>query len=90
MYKLRQTWTPLFPNARLYGIDVKIQSNLDPAWPITATAPEQTSIHVNPNFLKKVGHHKIHNTQLLSTLVLTLFLIIIYSEALGFWNLIYD
>ena len=59
MYKLRQTWTPLIPNAKLYGIDVKIQSNLDPAWPVTATAPEQTIIHVNPNFLRKVGLHHL-------------------------------
>lgn len=55
MFKLRQTWAPLFPNAKLYGIDVKIKTYLDPAWPITATAPEQTSIHVNPKFLTKVG-----------------------------------
>ena len=58
MFKLRQTWTPLFPNAKLYSIDVKIQNGLDPAWPLTATAPEQTSIHVNPKFLLQVGLFK--------------------------------
>ena len=57
MFKLRQTWATLYPNAKLYSIDVKIQNGLDPAWPITATPPEpdQTSIHVNPKFLIQVG-----------------------------------
>ncbi|XP_052224670.1 uncharacterized protein LOC127840322 isoform X3 [Dreissena polymorpha] len=51
MYKLRQTWSVMLPNQKLYMIDVKIKSLLDPAWPITAT-PEKASIHVNPKFLQ--------------------------------------
>lgn len=60
MFKLRQTWTNILPNATLYRIDKKIKSLLDPAWPITATEPEQTSIHVNPRFLQGVSFHDLH------------------------------
>ncbi|XP_052793268.1 uncharacterized protein LOC128227101 [Mya arenaria] len=51
MYKLRQTWSSILPNQKLYMIDVKINSTLDPAWPITAKA-ENAIIHVNPKFLQ--------------------------------------
>lgn len=51
MYKLRQTWVDIMHNKRLYALDVAVH-NVDPAWPITATAPEQGVIHVNPKFLK--------------------------------------
>ncbi|CAH1802866.1 unnamed protein product, partial [Owenia fusiformis] len=51
MFKLRQTWSTLFPGHKLYAIDVRV-SGIDPAWPITAKAPESGSIHVNPKFLK--------------------------------------
>ncbi|KAK6172253.1 hypothetical protein SNE40_015955 [Patella caerulea] len=50
MFKLRQTWTNVIPNKKLYAIDVRVNTT-DPAWPITATPPEQGSIHVNPKFL---------------------------------------
>ncbi|ESP04413.1 hypothetical protein LOTGIDRAFT_223898, partial [Lottia gigantea] len=50
MFKLRQTWANVIPNNKLYAIDVRVNAS-DPAWPITATAPEQGSIHVNPKFL---------------------------------------
>ena len=50
MYKLRQTWSAILPNQRLYMIDVKIHKMLDPAWPITAK-PDKTNMHVNPKFL---------------------------------------
>jgi len=56
MFKLRQTWTELFPNKKLYTLDVRI-NHIDPAWPISAPAPQTatTSIHVNPKFLLKVS-----------------------------------
>ncbi|XP_013794587.1 pre-mRNA cleavage complex 2 protein Pcf11-like [Limulus polyphemus] len=49
LFKLRQTWSDILPNKKLYAIDVRIKQ-LDPAWPITAQ-PEP-SIHVNPKFLE--------------------------------------
>ncbi|KAK2163156.1 hypothetical protein LSH36_84g01011 [Paralvinella palmiformis] len=53
MYKLRQTWTDIFGNKKLYSLDVRI-SQIDPAWPITAKPPEvPVTIHVNPKFLTK-------------------------------------
>lgn len=58
MYKLRQTWSRLFPAERMYALDIQI-ATIDPAWPLTAPKPEPTSqpapvgnIHVNPRFLK--------------------------------------
>lgn len=55
MFKVRQTWNDIFPNRRLYAIDVRVNL-LDPAWPITAQPPVEASIHVNPKFLsQKVG-----------------------------------
>ncbi|KAL5012400.1 hypothetical protein ScPMuIL_010951 [Solemya velum] len=66
MYKLRQTWSRLFPGDRLYALDIQI-GTIDPAWPVTAPKPEPTAvaaatasatatavgnIHVNPRFLK--------------------------------------
>ncbi|XP_069130811.1 pre-mRNA cleavage complex 2 protein Pcf11-like [Argopecten irradians] len=51
MFKVRQTWNEIFPNRKLYAIDVRVNL-LDPAWPITAQPPvESSSIHVNPKFL---------------------------------------
>ncbi|RZC34227.1 pre-mRNA cleavage complex 2 protein Pcf11, partial [Asbolus verrucosus] len=50
MFKLRQTWNNIFPQKKLYAIDVQI-SMLDPAWPVTAQPPSN-SIHFNPKFLK--------------------------------------
>lgn len=35
MFKLRQTWNDVFPQNKLYAIDVQIR-HYDPAWPITA------------------------------------------------------
>jgi len=57
MFKLRQTWNDLFPNKKLYTLDVRV-NHIDPAWPISAPAPQTatTSIHVNPKFLLKVRH----------------------------------
>lgn len=51
MFKLRQTWNDVFPQMKLYAIDVQI-SLLDPAWPVTAKPPPNNSIHFNPKFLK--------------------------------------
>ncbi|XP_057662114.1 pre-mRNA cleavage complex 2 protein Pcf11 isoform X5 [Diorhabda carinulata] len=50
MFKLRQTWNEVFPQMKLYAIDVQI-NQLDPAWPVTAKLPSN-SIHLNPKFLK--------------------------------------
>jgi hypothetical protein len=40
LYKLRQTWNTIFNPRKLYAIDVRIHSQLDPAWPITAPKPD--------------------------------------------------
>uniref|UniRef100_T1J1R3 CID domain-containing protein n=1 Tax=Strigamia maritima TaxID=126957 RepID=T1J1R3_STRMM len=50
LYKLRQTWAEVFPNKKLYAIDMRVHQ-MDPAWPISAPTANQ-SIHVNPKFLK--------------------------------------
>lgn len=50
MFKLRQTWSDVFPTKKLYALDVRVKS-IDPAWPITAPPP----IHVNPAFISKVS-----------------------------------
>ncbi|XP_030745668.1 uncharacterized protein LOC115874602 isoform X2 [Sitophilus oryzae] len=49
MFKLRQTWNDVFPQTKLYAIDVQINM-IDPAWPVTAQPAN--SIHLNPKFLK--------------------------------------
>lgn len=49
MFLLRQTWTDVFPQAKLYALDIKTNA-LDPGWPITAKVTP--AIHVNPNFFK--------------------------------------
>ena len=55
MYKLRQTWNEIFPRSKLYALDVQVHK-IDPAWPITAPAPETvSSIHVNPKFFTPVS-----------------------------------
>ncbi|XP_041969984.1 pre-mRNA cleavage complex 2 protein Pcf11 isoform X2 [Aricia agestis] len=51
MFKLRETWHEVLPSTKLYQLDVKVNL-IDPAWPIQAH-PQQSNIHVNPNFLKK-------------------------------------
>ncbi|XP_066254099.1 polyadenylation and cleavage factor homolog 11-like isoform X1 [Euwallacea similis] len=48
MFKLRQTWNDVFPQMKLYAIDVQIHQ-IDPAWPVTAQPAN--SIHLNPRFL---------------------------------------
>ncbi|KAL3213254.1 hypothetical protein MRX96_035592 [Rhipicephalus microplus] len=51
LFKLRQTWLDIFPNKKLYALDTRVKQ-MDPAWPIIAKEPQQTSIHVNPKFLE--------------------------------------
>ncbi|KAH6934910.1 hypothetical protein HPB50_001831 [Hyalomma asiaticum] len=51
LFKLRQTWVDIFPNKKLYALDTRVKQ-MDPAWPIMAKEPQQTSIHVNPKFLE--------------------------------------
>lgn len=59
MFKLRQTWAPFFTNLSLYNLDTRTH-DIDPAWPITARVPDPPpfaqNIHLNPNFLQRVGH----------------------------------
>ncbi|OWF46603.1 uncharacterized protein LOC110455499 isoform X2 [Mizuhopecten yessoensis] len=50
MFKVRQTWNEIFPNRKLYAVDVRVNL-VDPAWPVTAQPPVESSIHVNPKFL---------------------------------------
>ena len=55
MFNLRQTWNDVFPQTKLYALDVKVNL-MDNNWPVTAkmvsSVPKTPSIHVNPNFLK--------------------------------------
>ncbi|XP_055637701.1 uncharacterized protein LOC129776214 [Toxorhynchites rutilus septentrionalis] len=52
MFSLRQTWNDVFPQSKLYTLDIKINS-IDPGWPITAQLKTKSpAIHVNPMFLK--------------------------------------
>lgn len=50
MFNLRQTWNDVFPQQKLYALDVKVNL-MDNNWPITAKVVPK-SVHVNPNFLK--------------------------------------
>lgn len=53
MWKLRNTWTPLYSRDVLYALDVKV-NKIDPAWPLSEKPKEGGSrIHVNPNFFDK-------------------------------------
>ena len=62
MFKLRHTWTDIFPEKKLYNIDLGCHS-VDPAWPVAAKPPPVPakpptptlgkSIHVNPKFIKR-------------------------------------
>lgn len=66
MFNLRQTWNEVFPNTKLYALDVKVNV-LDPNWPITAkVAPSNTpaTIHVNPNFFKQKPGNPIVNDEI--------------------------
>lgn len=55
MFALRQTWNDVFPQPKLYALDVKV-NGMDPGWPITAKVTP--SIHVNPNFFKSKVQNK--------------------------------
>lgn len=57
MFNLRQTWNEVFPQPKLYALDVKVNM-IDPNWPITAKVVPK-SVHVNPNFLKKNPDPKV-------------------------------
>ncbi|KAL3888455.1 hypothetical protein ACJMK2_000822 [Sinanodonta woodiana] len=48
LFNVRQSWVGVFPNNKLYSLDWKINTHLDPSWPITAIAPEHGSSHVDP------------------------------------------
>ncbi|XP_055540446.1 uncharacterized protein LOC129727068 [Wyeomyia smithii] len=52
MFSLRQTWNDVFPQSKLYALDIKVNA-IDPGWPITAQLKSKSpAIHVNPMFLK--------------------------------------
>ena len=51
LYKLRQTWTPLFHNDILLALDKNVKK-IDNAWPIQAKETSRNTILVNPNFIK--------------------------------------
>lgn len=57
MWKLRQTWSEVFPPKKLFALDVKVH-NIDPAWPIaqlpTNSMSAAKSVHVNPKFFTTV------------------------------------
>ena len=61
MWKLRQTWNTVFPEKKLYALDIRVKS-IDPAWPLN-TVPtsnvSSNSIYVNPRFLTMVGRYFI-------------------------------
>ncbi|XP_075235212.1 uncharacterized protein LOC142332584 isoform X2 [Lycorma delicatula] len=51
MFKLRHTWNNMFPAKKMYALDARVNA-IDPAWPISASPPTSTSIHLNPKFLQ--------------------------------------
>lgn len=58
LFNLRQTWKEVFPNTKLYALDVKVNA-MDNNWPITAVVAQTnppSTIHVNPNFFKTTGN----------------------------------
>ncbi|XP_016845564.2 uncharacterized protein LOC100121739 isoform X3 [Nasonia vitripennis] len=61
MWKLRQTWSEVFPPKKLFALDVKVH-NIDPAWPIAPLPANNVSaaksIHVNPKFLTTQQHQE--------------------------------
>lgn len=66
MYALRQTWNDVFPQKKLYTLDVKV-NYIDPGWPITAKlshSNKSPAIHVNPNFLIKNKNPQVLTEQL--------------------------
>lgn len=48
MFKLRQTWSEIFPAKTLHALDSKVHQ-IDPAWPVSAPPP---TILLNPKFFK--------------------------------------
>lgn len=60
MFNLRMTWNEVFPQTKLYALDVKTNV-MDSNWPITAKIVPK-SVHVNPNFLKTQPQEKPNQT----------------------------
>lgn len=67
MFNLRQTWNEIFPQPKLYTLDVKVNM-IDPNWPITAKVVPKSAhvqpcvkpkVHLNPNFLKKENGQQV-------------------------------
>ncbi|CAG2107846.1 unnamed protein product, partial [Medioppia subpectinata] len=48
LYKLRQTWSSIFPAKKLYAIDHRIHHKLDPAWPVIPLKPDPTPSTAGP------------------------------------------
>ncbi|KAF7233124.1 hypothetical protein EG68_12484, partial [Paragonimus skrjabini miyazakii] len=42
LYNLRTTWKDIFPNSRMYELDIRVREH-DPAWPLLAAPPESKS-----------------------------------------------
>ncbi|KAK4471340.1 hypothetical protein MN116_004776 [Schistosoma mekongi] len=52
LYNLRTTWKDIFPNSRMYELDIRVREH-DPAWPLLASAPEtKASFRSLPNVPK--------------------------------------
>lgn len=51
LFSLRQTWNEVFPQQKLYALDVKVNA-IDRNWPITAELGVP-KVHVNPNFIHR-------------------------------------
>lgn len=51
LFNLRQTWKDVFPQPKLYALDVKVNT-IDRNWPITAEIGVP-KVHVNPHFIKR-------------------------------------
>ena len=69
LYKLRLTWGDkyhVFTDQKLHQLDAKIKT-IDPAWPVSASAPKERSnnqtpkILVNPAFVGKVTPSQAHS-----------------------------
>lgn len=52
MWKLRQTWSEVFPVKKMFALDVRVHS-IDPAWPVMSLPPgtlSERAIKVTSSF----------------------------------------
>ncbi|CAL8098348.1 unnamed protein product [Calicophoron daubneyi] len=58
LYSLRTTWKDIFPNSRMYELDIRVREH-DPAWPLLATPPEsKAAFRALPNIPKIQTKHE--------------------------------